>query len=101
MKNFIIFLLELLHVPYLFGYKTGVSPLQNDYKYLNQLYVIFAIIRVLPFLNSLKDLDPSYKTDLDLKNCLGRKKILSYIRGNTVTTSNCASDLILLGLVQD
>ena len=27
-------------VPYLFGYKTGVSPLQNDYKYLNQLYVI-------------------------------------------------------------
>ena len=29
-----------LYIPYLFGYKTGVSPLQNDYKYLNQLYVI-------------------------------------------------------------
>ena len=29
-----------LGIPYLFGYKTGVSPLQNDYKYLNQLYVI-------------------------------------------------------------
>ena len=35
----------------------------------------FAIIRVLPFLNSLKDLDPSYKTDLDLWDCFGREKI--------------------------
>ena len=23
---------ELSHIPYLFGYKTAVSPLQNDYK---------------------------------------------------------------------
>ena len=44
----------------------------------------FAIIRVLPFLNNLKDLDPSYKTDLDLWDCFGRKKNPSYIRGNTV-----------------
>ena len=28
------------HLPFLFGYKTGVSPLQNDYKKINQLYVI-------------------------------------------------------------
>ena len=34
----------------------------------------FAIIRVLPFLNNLKDLDPSYKMDLDLWDCFGRKK---------------------------
>ena len=34
----------------------------------------FAIIRVLPFLNNLKDLDPSYKTDLDFWDCFGRKK---------------------------
>ena len=35
----------------------------------------FAIIRVLPFLNNLKDLDPSYKMDLDLWDCFGGKKI--------------------------
>ena len=35
----------------------------------------FAIIQVLPFQNNLKDLDPSYKTDLDLWDCFGRKKI--------------------------
>ena len=31
--------------------------------------------QVLPFQNNLKDLDPSYKTDLDLWDCFGRKKI--------------------------
>ena len=34
-----------------------------------------AIIRVLPFLNNPKDLDPSYKMDLDLWDCFGRKKL--------------------------
>ena len=34
----------------------------------------FAIIQVFPFLNNPKDLDPSYKMDLDLGNCFGRKK---------------------------
>ena len=42
------------------------------------------MIRVLPFLNNLKDLDPSYKMDLDLWDSFGRKKNVSYIRGNTV-----------------
>ena len=32
-------------------------------------------MQVLPFQNSLKDLDPSYKTDLDLWDCFERKKI--------------------------
>ena len=35
----------------------------------------FAIIPILPFLNDPKDLDPSYKTDLDLLDCFGRKKL--------------------------
>ena len=34
----------------------------------------FAVIRVLPFLNNPKDLDPSNKTDLDFWDCFGRKK---------------------------
>ena len=31
---------------------------------------------MVPFLNNPKDLDPSYKTDLDFLDCLGRKKTL-------------------------
>ena len=30
---------------------------------------------ILPFLNNAKDLDPSYKTDLELLDCFGRKKL--------------------------
>ena len=44
----------------------------------------FAIIQVLSFLNNPKDLDPSYKTDLDFWDCLGRIKTRSYNRRNTV-----------------
>ena len=43
-----------IHVPYFFGYKTGFFPFQNN----------------------PKDLDPSWKTDLDLWNCLGRVKLV-------------------------
>ena len=44
----------------------------------------FAVIPVLPFLNSPKDLDPSYKMDLDFWDCFGRKqKTVSYTRRNT------------------
>ena len=48
----------------------------------------FAVIRVLPFLNNPKDLDPSYKMDLDFWDCFGRKKILSYKQRNTVGKKN-------------
>ena len=48
--------------------------------------MIFAIIRVLPFLNNLKDLDPSYKMDLDFWDCFGRGKPPSYKRGNRVSS---------------
>ena len=34
-----------------------------------------AIIQILPFLNNSKDLDPSYKMDLDLWVCFGRTKL--------------------------
>ena len=36
------------------------------------------------FLNNPKDLDPSYKMDLDLRDCFRREKTLSYNRRNTV-----------------
>ena len=39
------------HTPYFFGYKT-----------------------VFSYQNNPKNLDPSYKTDLDLQNCFGRVK---------------------------
>ena len=35
----------------------------------------FDKIPILPFLNNPKDLDPSYKTDIDLWDCFGRKKL--------------------------
>ena len=38
----------------------------------------FAIIPISPFLNNPKDLDPSYKMDLDLWDCFGRKKPKKY-----------------------
>ena len=47
----------------------------------------FAIIPILTFLNNPKDLDPSYKTDLDLWDYFGRKKlrlIIEEIRYNNL-----------------
>ena len=38
----------------------------------------------LPILNNPKDLDPSYKMDLDFWDYFGREKTLSYNRGNTI-----------------
>ena len=47
----------------------------------------FAIIGVLPFLNNLKYLKPSYKIDLELWDCFGRKKTLSFKQRNMVMKS--------------
>ena len=44
----------IFHLPYFFGYKTEFFSFQNN----------------------PKDLDPSYKTDLDLWDCLGRVKLV-------------------------
>ena len=57
---------------YLFGYKTGFSPLKNDPKSVIRNFVI---IQILPFLNNPKYLDLSYKTDLDFWHGLGRKNL--------------------------
>ena len=40
----------------------------------------FAVIQVLPSLNYPKDLDPSYKMDLDIWDCLGKKKSVLYLK---------------------
>ena len=40
----------------------------------------------LPFLDNPKDLDPSYKTNLDLWDCFGKKNIPSYNQRNMVYT---------------
>ena len=49
LRTFILF-----YIPYFFSYK----------------------IEDLPFLNNPKDLDPSYKMDLDLWDCLGRVNLV-------------------------
>ena len=35
----------------------------------------FTVIPISPFQNNPKDLDPSFKMDLDLWDCFGRKKL--------------------------
>ena len=49
-------LAKACELPYFFGYKTEFYS----------------------FLNSLKDLDRSYKTDLEFWDCLGRVKLVFY-----------------------
>ena len=77
---------------YLFGYNAVFLSLVLLQITLSVLWN-FAIIRVLPFLNNSKDLDPSYMMDLDFWNCFGRKITLFYNRRNMVT-------LILLNLLK-
>ena len=43
---------------------------------------------ILSFQNNPKDIDPSYKMDLDLWDCFGSKKTPSYNRRNTVVADN-------------
>ena len=42
------------------------------------MYRISLVIRVFFFQNNPKNLDLSYKTDLDLRDCLGRVKFVFY-----------------------
>ena len=53
---------------------------------------------MLPFLNNPKDLDPSYKTNLDLWDCFGRKN-LCLITEEIRYTDQCVFLLIVLTLV--
>ena len=62
-------------------YESGALPiaLHGQAPSLEQVQITisvlcnFALIQVLPFLNNLKNLDPSYKMDLDFWDCFGRK----------------------------
>ena len=62
--------LDLNMVPYLFGYKMGFSLCRMTTN-TKPILQNFARIRVLPFtcLNNPKDLDLSYKMDLDFWDC--------------------------------
>ena len=51
-----------------------VTSIKGSSVLSSHFYQTFAVIRVLPFLNNPKDLDPSCKTDLDFWDCFGRKK---------------------------
>ena len=51
----------------------------------------FAIIQVLPFLNNHKDLDPSYKMDLDFWDCLEGKKTVFDPRNTVRIQQNTVS----------
>ena len=60
----------------------------------------FALIRLAPFQNNPKDLDPSYKTDQDFGIFLEGKKSSSYNRRNTVISAcgslNCCMPCVYL-----
>ena len=49
-------IIEFFNIPYFFGYKTEFFPSKNN----------------------SKNLDPSFKMDLDLRRCVGRVKLVSY-----------------------
>ena len=83
--NLIIFLICQSSVYHIYSaIRQGFSPLLNDYKLLNQSCK-FAIIQMSPFLNKPKDLDPSYKMDLDFLDDFGREQTLSYNRRNMIS----------------
>ena len=74
----------VLQLPYFSGYKTGVF-LSLEWPQLSKsVQRKFAIIQILSFLNSLKNLDP-YMMDLDFWACFGRGKPPFYKRRNTVS----------------
>ena len=74
----------MIFLPYLFGYETGFFPSLEWLQITKSVLWNFAIIRVLPFQNNAKDLDPSYKMDLDFWIVLEGKKTSSYNRRYTV-----------------
>ena len=64
---------SLIHEPYLFGFKTGLSLSRMSTN--NQISRMqFCCNTGLPFLKNPKDLDLSDKMDLDFWDCFGRKK---------------------------
>ena len=68
-------IIKALDLPYLFGCKSGSSPLQNDYK-ITKSVMTFCFNKSFTFLNNPKYLDLSYKTDLDFEIVLERKNLV-------------------------
>ena len=66
-------LVDQRHLPYFSAYKTGGFLSLEWLQITKSVQWNFTIIQILPFLNNLKDLDPSYKTDLDFWDCFGRE----------------------------
>ena len=64
-------------ISYLFGYKTGFHLSRMTTNNLISS-MKFAIMRVLPFLNNPKDLDPSYKDGSRFLGLVWNEKTLSY-----------------------
>ena len=61
------------HIPYLFGYKTGLSLSRMSTN--NQISPMqFCCNKGLTLPKQSQDLDQSYKMDLDFWDCFGRKK---------------------------
>ena len=71
------------------------SAIRRGFPYLDWLQITkpvlwnVAVIRLLLFPNSLKDLDPSFKMDLDFWDCFGSKKTPSYNRRNIFKLFSC------------
>ena len=75
-----------IYTPYLFGYKTGfpLSRMSTN----NQIIPMQLCCNMsLTLLNNPKDLDLSYKTDLDFLGLFWKEKTQSYKRRNTVADS--------------
>ena len=70
----------LLHITVFLWLQDRVFPFQNNPKNLDPSYKmdldLWDCLGVFPFQNNPKNLDPSYKMDLDLWDCLGRVKLI-------------------------
>ena len=77
-----------MKIPYLLGFKTGFFHSLEWLEISKPVLWTFAIVLVLPFQDNPEDQDPSYKMDLDLWDCFGRKITLSHIQRNTVQGHN-------------
>ena len=89
------------HIPYLFGYKMGFFLSLERLQIGKSVPSNLVKIRVLPFLNSPKDLDPSNKTELYFWDCFGRKKTLSYNQRNMVGHMKTGPELKLKSRLKD
>ena len=73
MQNFFLYFLQNKNYCIYLAIRRGFPSLEWV-QIIKSVLCNVAVIRVLPFLNNPKDLDPSYKTDLDFWDCFGRKK---------------------------